>query len=96
MRSNLVYSAEHRVNSPFLLTSLIVKEVRKMHSDSTRTEDTVNRAFSLMAKCQTAEQQTAQSPEEAASVPTHEELPGRSSDPQSGLRDDADAAPHAA
>jgi hypothetical protein len=56
MRSNLVYSAESRVNHPFLLASLVVKEVRKMQSESTRTEDTVKRAFALVAKCHSAEQ----------------------------------------
>ena len=50
MRSDLVYSAGLQVHNRFLLASAVMKAVRKLHVDSTRTEDTINRVFSEVAK----------------------------------------------
>ena len=45
MRSNLVYSAVHRVENRFLLASTTMVAVRRLHVDATRTEDTINRVL---------------------------------------------------
>ena len=42
MRSDLVYTAGLRVENRFLLATTIMLAVRKLHVDSTRTEDTIN------------------------------------------------------
>jgi hypothetical protein len=91
VRSNLVYSAENRVNHPFLLISLIIKEARKMHTESTRTEDTVNRAFALVAKCRVAEAPTAPSLGETPCALTPGDLLAHGSDIQTGSRVETDA-----
>jgi len=52
MRSDLVYAAGLRVDNRFLLASAVMRAVRKLHVDATRTEDTINTAFSEVAKCQ--------------------------------------------
>ena len=49
MRSNLVYSAGLRIENRFLLATVVMRAVRKLHIDSTRTKDTTNRVFSEVA-----------------------------------------------
>jgi len=46
MRSDLVYSAGRVIENRFLLATVVIRAVRALHIDSTRTEDTANRAFS--------------------------------------------------
>jgi hypothetical protein len=46
MRSELVYSAGRVVENRFLLATVVIRTVRALHIDSTRTEDTANQAFS--------------------------------------------------
>jgi hypothetical protein len=46
MRSDLVHSAGQHIENRFLLASVVIKAVRKLHVSSTRTEDTANRVFS--------------------------------------------------
>lgn len=49
MRSDLVYSAGRIIENRFLLATVVSRAVRALHIDSTRTEDTTNRAFSDIA-----------------------------------------------
>jgi hypothetical protein len=46
MRSDLVYSAGRVIENRFLLATVVIRAVRALHVDSTRTEDTANQAFS--------------------------------------------------
>jgi hypothetical protein len=46
MRSNLVYSAGRTIENRFLLATVVIRAVRVLHINSTRTEDTANRVFS--------------------------------------------------
>jgi hypothetical protein len=41
MRSELVYSAGIKIANRFLLATVAIKAVRKLHISTTRTEDTV-------------------------------------------------------
>jgi hypothetical protein len=50
MRSNLVYSAGLKIENRFLLATVVMRAVRKLHIDSTRTEDTTNRVFAQVAE----------------------------------------------
>ncbi len=45
MRSDLVYSAGLKIENRFLLSATVMRAVRKLHVNSTRTEDTVNRVL---------------------------------------------------
>ena len=45
MRSELVYSAGLKIVNRFLLATVAIKAVRKLHISSTRTEDTANVVF---------------------------------------------------
>jgi len=45
MRSNLVYRAALKIENKFLLSTTVMQAVRKLHINSTRTEDTSNRVF---------------------------------------------------
>jgi len=45
MRSELVYSAGLQIKNRFLLATLAIKAVRKLHINTTRTEDTANVVF---------------------------------------------------
>ena len=45
MRSDLVYSAGHAIENRFLLATVVMQAVRKLHINATRTEDTANRVF---------------------------------------------------
>lgn len=49
MRSELVYSAALKVENRFLLATLTVRAVRRLHIASTRTEDTANRVLTELA-----------------------------------------------
>lgn len=42
MRSDLVYSAGLQIQNRFLLAITVMRAVRKLHINSTRTEDTTN------------------------------------------------------
>ncbi|HEV2463562.1 MAG TPA: hypothetical protein VGT04_07145 [Acidobacteriaceae bacterium] len=50
MRSELVYSAGVRISNRFLLSTVAMTAVRKLHIKSTRIEDTTNEVFSEVAK----------------------------------------------
>jgi hypothetical protein len=57
MRSDLVYLANLQIENRFLLASTVMKAVRKLHINSTRTEDTANSVLAEVAKgryCDTA------------------------------------------
>jgi len=45
MRSELVYSAGLKIANRFLLATVAIKAVRKLHISTTRTEDTANVVF---------------------------------------------------
>ncbi|HEY1502437.1 MAG TPA: hypothetical protein VGF88_22870 [Acidobacteriaceae bacterium] len=45
MRSNLVYSAGLQIENRFLLATIVMRAVRRLHIDTTRTEDTANKVF---------------------------------------------------
>ncbi len=49
MRSELVYSAGNQISNRFLLSTVAMNAVRKLHINSTRVEDTTNRVFSEVA-----------------------------------------------
>ncbi len=49
MRSELVYSAGLRIENRFLLATTVMRAVRKLHINSTRTEDTANHVFADVA-----------------------------------------------
>jgi hypothetical protein len=50
MRSNLVYSAGIQIENRFLLATIVMRAVRKLHIDSTRTEDTTNQVFAEISQ----------------------------------------------
>jgi hypothetical protein len=45
MRSDLIYRAALRIENKFLLATTVMQAVRKLHINSTRTEDTSNRVL---------------------------------------------------
>jgi hypothetical protein len=45
MRSSLVHRAALKIENKFLLSTTVMQAVRKLHINSTRTEDTSNRVF---------------------------------------------------
>jgi hypothetical protein len=49
MRSELVYSAGVRISNRFLLSTVAMNAVRRLHINSTRVEDTTNRVFTEVA-----------------------------------------------
>ncbi len=49
MRSDLVYSAGIQIENRFLLATVVMRAVKKLHIDSTRTEDTANQVFAEIA-----------------------------------------------
>ena len=49
MRSELVYCAGLRIPNRYLLSTLAMKAVRKLHVTNTRVEETTNRVFSEVA-----------------------------------------------
>jgi hypothetical protein len=50
MRSNLVYSAGRIIENRFLLATVVIRAVRVLHINSTRTEDTANRIFAEISE----------------------------------------------
>lgn len=50
MRSQLVYEAGLKIENRFLLATTTMQATRKLHLNSTRTEDTVNRVLTEVAK----------------------------------------------
>ena len=49
MRSFLVYSAGSKIQNRFLLATVTMRAVRRLHVPATRTEDTANKVFSDVA-----------------------------------------------
>lgn len=49
MRSELVYSAGIQISNRFLLSTVAMNAVRRLHISSTRVEDTANHVFSEVA-----------------------------------------------
>lgn len=49
MRSELVYSAGAQISNRFMLSTVAMNAVRKLHITSTRVEDTTNLVFSEVA-----------------------------------------------
>lgn len=50
MRSELVYSAGIQIENRFLLAAVVIRAVRALHIDSTRTEDTANKVFAEVSQ----------------------------------------------
>jgi hypothetical protein len=50
MRSELIFSASERIDNRFLLATIVMRAVRKLHIESTRTEDTANQVLSDVAE----------------------------------------------
>ncbi len=50
MRSELIYQAALKVENRFLLAATVMRAARKLHVNSTRTEDTVNKVLVEVAK----------------------------------------------
>lgn len=50
MRSGLVFEAGIKIENRFLLASIAMRAAKKLHVDSTRTQDTVNRVLAEVAK----------------------------------------------
>ena len=50
MRSELVYSAGLKIENRFLLSAMVMRAVRKLHVNSSRTEDTLNKVFVEVAQ----------------------------------------------
>lgn len=49
MRSELVYSAGNQISNRFMLSTVAMNAVRKLHINSTRVEDTTNAVFTELA-----------------------------------------------
>jgi len=49
MRSELVYEAGLKIENRFLLATTTMRATRRLHVNSTRTEDTVNRVLAEVA-----------------------------------------------
>lgn len=49
MRSQLIYSAGIQVTNRFLLSTIAMGAVRRLHVNSTRVEDTTNQIFNEVA-----------------------------------------------
>jgi hypothetical protein len=50
MRSELIYSAGLQIPNRFLLSTVAMMAVRKLHINTTRVEETANQVFSDVAK----------------------------------------------
>jgi hypothetical protein len=50
MRSELVYSASTKIENRFLLATVTIRAVRRLHIIATRTEDTANHVFSEISQ----------------------------------------------
>ena len=49
MRSELIYSAGSQIPNRFLLSTVAIMAVRKLHLNSTRVEETANQVFTAVA-----------------------------------------------
>ncbi len=49
MRSELIYSAGAQIPNRFLLSTVAIMAVRKLHLNSTRVEETANQVFTAVA-----------------------------------------------
>ncbi|HSY72560.1 MAG TPA: hypothetical protein VK798_09970 [Alloacidobacterium sp.] len=49
MRSELVYSASTKIENRFLLATVTMRAVKRLHVVSTRTEDTANKVLTELA-----------------------------------------------
>lgn len=49
MRSELVYSAGIKIPNRFLLSTVAIMAVRKLHANNSRVEETANRVFTDLA-----------------------------------------------
>ena len=45
MRSELVHQATKKIENRFLLATSVIKATRKLHTNSTRPEDTINQVL---------------------------------------------------
>jgi hypothetical protein len=50
MRSDLVHSAGRTIENRFLLATVVMRAIRALHIQSTRTEDTANQVFTDIAQ----------------------------------------------
>jgi hypothetical protein len=50
MRSQLVYAAGLQIHNRFLLSTVVIHAIRKLHINSTRTEDTANHVLAEVAQ----------------------------------------------
>jgi len=50
MRSELIFTASEQIENRFLLATVVMRAVRKLHIDSTRTEDTANKVLTEVAQ----------------------------------------------
>jgi hypothetical protein len=50
MRSELVYSAGIQIGNRFLLATVVIRAIRMLHIESTRTEETANQVFAEIAQ----------------------------------------------
>jgi len=50
MRSELVYLAGLKIKNRFLLSATVMRAARRLHVNSGRTEDTLNRVFNDVAE----------------------------------------------
>ena len=55
MQSHLVFSAEKKVTHEFLLATMAMKAVHRMHQPGIRTEDTASQVFAILANGQPVE-----------------------------------------
>lgn len=49
MRSELIYSAGNQIPNRFLLSTVAIMAVRKLHLNSTRVEETANNVFTAIS-----------------------------------------------
>lgn len=50
MRSELVHKATKKIENRFLLAASVIKATRKLHTTSTRPEDTINEVLTEVIK----------------------------------------------
>jgi hypothetical protein len=50
MHCHILFSAEEKVGHEFLLASMAMKAVQRMHRPGIRTEETMSQVFAIMAK----------------------------------------------
>lgn len=69
MRSQLVYSAGANVPNRFLLTTIVMRAVRTLHIDFTRTEDTANQVLADVASGRYVDAKAPAAESDAADAP---------------------------